>query len=409
MTSDIANGCIGNSNGVQDCCDFIKLHTKNGVILNGLLLWADIQRKVSPENIWKEKAVKRFDNEEITEAKELLWRTAGDSILGKMVKRQGANKSLSECNDMCHALTSLSEKDSLPMFLCTGNIAAQDENVSSEVINTQLKTIKESINYILSCEKKDDRTQNEPYEMNCPPMESTRKESNPWSNGTATTKKTPDTKLDETNDENEWIRVEHRNNARKSWRQKANILRGTAKCESEMLSADIHLVVYGLAKHVTGLQLSRFIESKDIKILGYDILTKYEGARSISFKITIRSCDYEKITNSDIWPIGVGIRQFKFFPRTDGKNVSDSQRNPKPILKKQVNNTPIMTPRINQNNMQRQYLNFSGMQNSMQGHPAMTNTWRPQPEILPRQVRFDGTHSHMNIMFKYGYKNVYLQ
>ena len=167
--------------------------------------------------------MKRFDNEEITEAKELLWRTAGDSILGKMVKRQGANKSLSECNDICYALTSLSEKDSLPMFLCTGNmvaqtpiyIAAQDENASSEVINTQLKTIQESINYILSWEKKDDRTQNEPSEMNCPPMESTRKESNPWSNGTATTKKTPDTKLDETTDENEWIRVEHRNNARK--------------------------------------------------------------------------------------------------------------------------------------------------------------------------------------------------
>ena len=95
-----------------------------------------------------------------------------------------------------------------------------------------------------------------------------------------------------------------------------------------------------------------------------------------------------------IWPIGVGIRQFKFFPRTEGKNVSDSQRNPKPILKKQVNNTPIMTPRIDQNNMQRQYLNFSGMQNSMQGHPAMTNTWRPQLEILPRQVRFDGTQSY---------------
>ena len=93
-----------------------------------------------------------------------------------------------------------------------------------------------------------------------------------------------------------------------------------------MLSADIHLVVYGLAKHVTSLQLSCFIENKDIKILGCDILTKYEGARSLSFKITIRSCDYEKIINSDIWPVGIGIRQFKFFPRRDGVNVNDSQR-----------------------------------------------------------------------------------
>ena len=94
----------------------------NGVILNGLLLWADIQRKVTPENIWKAQAVKKFDSEEITESKELLWRIAGDSILGKMVKRKGANKTSSECNDICYALTSLSEKDSLPMFLGTSNM-----------------------------------------------------------------------------------------------------------------------------------------------------------------------------------------------------------------------------------------------------------------------------------------------
>ena len=152
--------------------------------------------------------------------------------------------------------------------------------------------------------------------------------------------------------------------------------------------------MYGLAKHVTSLQLSRFIESKDIKILGCDILTKYEGAHLLSFKITIRSCDYEKIINSDIWPVGVGIRQFKFFPRRDGENVNDSQRKkPKSILKKQVNNTnQIETYRRNHNDIRRQYVNSSGMQNSMQGDPAMANIWRPQPENLPQQVRFDGTY-----------------
>ena len=403
LTSDIANGVIESTNAVQDCCDFIKVHAMNGVILNGLLLWADIQRKVTPENIWKAQAVKTFDSEEITESKELLWRIAGDSILGKMVKRQGANKTSLECNDICYALTSLSEKDSLPMFLGTSNmvaqtpiyIAAQSENCSSEVNNTRLKTIEESINYLLtsSCEENVERTQNEPSGANRPSLEATRKEKSPWTNGTATTTTTkpPDTKLDEDNNENDWTRVDYRSNARKSWRQKANILRGTAKCESEMFSADIHLVVYGLAKHVTSF---RFIESKDIKILGCDILTKYEGARSLSFKTTIKSCDYEKIINSDIWPVGVGIRPFKFFPRRDGENVNDSQRKkPKSILKKQVNNTnQIRTYRRNQNDIRRQYVNSSGMQNSMQGDPAMANIWRPQPENLPRQVRFDGTY-----------------
>ena len=75
---------------------------------------------------------------------------------------------------------------------------------------------------------------------------------------------------------------------------------------------------------------------------------------------------------------------------------NDSQRKkPKSILKKQVNNTnQIETYRINQNDIRTQYVNSSGMQNSMQGDPAMANIWRPQPENLPRQVRFDGTQSY---------------
>ena len=157
LTSHIIvnNGGIENKNknGVQDCSDYIKVHAANGV----LLLWADIQRKVTPENIWIAQVVQKFDSEEITEAKELLWRIAGDSIIGKMVKRQGANKPLPESNDIGYAFKSLSEKDSLPMFLCTGDMVVQTtiytlsptENASSQVINTQLKTIQESINYLL--------------------------------------------------------------------------------------------------------------------------------------------------------------------------------------------------------------------------------------------------------------------
>ena len=82
----------------------------------------------------------------------------------------------------------------------------------------------------------------------------------------------------------------------RNWRQKANIVGGNAKCETggESLSADIHLVIYELAKHVTSLQLSRFIEDEGLKIWSYDLLTKYEGPHSVSFKITIRSSEYEK-------------------------------------------------------------------------------------------------------------------
>ena len=47
-------------NGVQECCEFINIHAKNGAITSGLLLWADIQRKQHPDSIWKAGTVKKI-------------------------------------------------------------------------------------------------------------------------------------------------------------------------------------------------------------------------------------------------------------------------------------------------------------------------------------------------------------
>ena len=102
-------------NGVNECCEFIEIHATHCTLLNRLLLWADIQRQTTLENIWKTQDITKFVSGEM-EAKEILWRISGESILGKMVKRQGAAKSQSEINDMCAALKILSEKDVCACF-----------------------------------------------------------------------------------------------------------------------------------------------------------------------------------------------------------------------------------------------------------------------------------------------------
>ena len=88
-------------NGVSECCEYIEVHATNGAITNGFLLWADIQRKQQPANTWKAEAEKRFLKDEITEAKEALWRVADEQTLGKMVNRKGTSKVSSEINDIC--------------------------------------------------------------------------------------------------------------------------------------------------------------------------------------------------------------------------------------------------------------------------------------------------------------------
>ena len=94
-------------NGVTESCEFLQVHGNNGVIMNPFLLWVNIQRKMHPEDKWKADAVKKFADTEITEAKEILWRVAGDTHLGKIVKRKGAANSTSEMNDICAAFKTL--------------------------------------------------------------------------------------------------------------------------------------------------------------------------------------------------------------------------------------------------------------------------------------------------------------
>ena len=112
-------------NSVKDCCEFLQNHGTNGAIFNGFLTWVDIQHKSVPENMWKLLSRKSFTKEEISLAKEAIWRTAGDSLIGKIIRRQGESKSQAEVNDICVALKQLAEKDRLTLFLSTSGMIAQ--------------------------------------------------------------------------------------------------------------------------------------------------------------------------------------------------------------------------------------------------------------------------------------------
>ena len=273
-------------NGVNECCKFIEIHATHCALLNGLLLWADIQRQTTPENIWKTQAITKFVSGEITEAKEILWRISGESILGKMVKRQEAAKSQSEINEICAALKMLSEKDCMPMFLSTSNMVSQMP-IYKKVKQNQLECTSQLV-----------------------------ANGNTWADIVGENAKPLDTKITEENiGDNRWTNVSSKNQKKKTWRQRLNTLRGTATSESdgEVLSADIHLVAFGVAKRVSGIQLSHFLEGKALHVLSCDLLTKYEGAQSLSYKVMIKSCDFDKAKNPELWPYRVGVRLFKFF------------------------------------------------------------------------------------------------
>ena len=75
--------------GVKKMEEFLKTSVPNGIVMNGLLLWINIQRKSTAENIWKSQLLKKSLAEEITTAKHALWEVADDNIVGKYSVRRG--------------------------------------------------------------------------------------------------------------------------------------------------------------------------------------------------------------------------------------------------------------------------------------------------------------------------------
>ena len=106
----------------------IGLH---GVILDGLLTWIDTQRRTTPENVWKREIILHFTAEEITNAKNALWETAGDQ-LERNITRKGELKSTSEVNDICGAFDILSKNQKLPVFVATSTMVMQSPSTVEE-------------------------------------------------------------------------------------------------------------------------------------------------------------------------------------------------------------------------------------------------------------------------------------
>ena len=128
----------------------------------------------------------------------------------------------------------------------------------------------------------------------------------------------PSTNASEISEEQGWRTVplkSNKNNA-KTWRNRLTILKGTGEDETVgSISTDVHLVAYRLRKDVTGIQLIQYLMNKGLDVKSCDLLTKYEGSRSLAYKITIKKSDCENATATDVWPAGTGVRRYKFFSK----------------------------------------------------------------------------------------------
>lgn len=138
--------------GFQECIVSLKSISLHGVALNGFLVWADIQRRTKPENLWREEALKHFTDEEISDAKILLWEICDEAHIGRKINRQGSSKTTSELNDISNALNNLAEKKISPLFIGSSSMIMQNppsfvtgEKVITEVIKNSVHRLEESL------------------------------------------------------------------------------------------------------------------------------------------------------------------------------------------------------------------------------------------------------------------------
>ena len=90
--------------GVAEFPAFVSDYHQNGIVLNGVVLWMDIQTGETAFDIWKNQALARFTDDEIREAKRNLWMAAGSNLV-KPIDRQGKNAKLKDIEDIADALT----------------------------------------------------------------------------------------------------------------------------------------------------------------------------------------------------------------------------------------------------------------------------------------------------------------
>ena len=71
------------------------------------------------------------------------------------------------------------------------------------------------------------------------------------------------------------------------------------------------IVVYGIALNTTEKDLYDEMRGRGLNVVWCTLLTTYEHARTLTFKLTITSSDNEKSKNMAVWPPGVTVKPYR--------------------------------------------------------------------------------------------------
>ena len=110
----------------------LEKHSKDGIVISGVVTWINMHRGTGATGIWKEAALQCWNDEEVTESKRQLVSAMGPDLEEELKKtdrdfkterkRSEKNpKKTLEINDIITILTFLSEKSKMPLVLASSD------------------------------------------------------------------------------------------------------------------------------------------------------------------------------------------------------------------------------------------------------------------------------------------------
>ena len=359
----------GGADSLSDVFGYLRAVGPNGIAINGILVWIDIQQKSTPENVWMAQAESHFADLEIDLARSSLWKAAIDkkAIIGNMIVHKTPGKVRKNLVDIAKAMMILKEKSMLPLLLTTSNMMKKCPAFHSDKGNTdaidvmaKVKVLEESMDNFMKQQGEQMRNLTETMVKVCqerpppaPPamdnrVRDLRKNDNVSRSRSASPNKRA--RVEDQEEEEPFENVEVRKENAPSYasaassgqgqqrqrqeqqrqqqqrqhldqpqgpprfRKRSTLVFGEAKTgkndTEELLAADANLVASGVSKDATCQQFKDFIASKGIDVTDIELISNAPERRTNTFRVSIKASDYEKAMKPEVWPYRVGVRRF---------------------------------------------------------------------------------------------------
>ena len=368
-----------------DVFGYLKNEAKNGIAINGILVWIDVQQKSTPPDVWIAQASYAFCEGEVEAARSALWKAVGvrKELIGEIIGHKSPGKKIKNLEDIHKAMITLKEKEALPMLLCSNGMVpnfpafhCDKKEMDTTDVLAKMKVLEQSMSSFM-------KQNNDQMRVLTDTIATVKSAPATWNNTMTTSGNdaddTPGTKKRKMDGnaqmggitpipsgppmppgmnfagaamknhhqmfqpsflQQQQERVQNQSNQKQEnqpktgRRRPSTLLFGKAKdgnqeSEKFLFAADVNLVASGVSKDATPEQLKEFIVSKGIQVTDIELLTNHKvEARYYSYRIAIKAADYDKALQPEVWPYRVGVRLFKpkrFQPSQNSWSQQSSQ------------------------------------------------------------------------------------